>query len=517
MDDTGHIEIAKQIIENPLRPMSGYVNWENSAEPIHILNQPHLFFYLLAAYIYFIGESEIVLHLLMSLFSLLCILFFYFLATNLKLRNPVLWTGFLALGPGFIPSQNIMLDIPMLSFWLVFFWAILHPVPAGQGNRYYVYASLAAAAAILTKYLSLILLPILIVDILLKKRWNSIWVIAIPVCSLVGWSLFNYWDYGGIHILERKNFPFGFWTGVYNTINWIIALGAVGSFSILIIPNVFRMKIGKLIVIAGFLSVFIITLIRTPYFFSGLEVGILGAFFFGNGLTLMLACIVYAYKRLWKEKFEYNNDGRQLAILLLWMLGSMAFIILFTPFPAVRHVLVVIPAILLILGTYTYKGVMNRLFYFAIVITIGSGVIIGLSDWEYADIYRLEASRIKSQLKSASTVWFLGHWGWQWYAKKAGMKEYDPRRSHFTAGDYVILPELVRRQELLKRDQDLLLKKFEITVEPTPPTLIRTMSTWPWGGYYAFSLEGNSLPWTISNQPLEKFFIFKVSAAKKNN
>lgn len=514
MDDTGHIEIAKQIIENPLRPMSGYVNWENSAEPIHILNQPHLFFYLLAACIYFIGESEIALHLLVPLFSLLCILFFYFLATNLKLRNPVLWTGFLALGPGFIPSQNIMIDIPMLSFWLVFFWAILHPVSSKQGNKYYVFASLAATAAILTKYLSLVLLPILVIDILLRKRWNSIWVIAIPVFSLVGWSLFNYWDYGGIHILERKNFPFGFWTGVYNSINWIIALGAVSPFSILIIPDVFRMKKGKLLVMAGFLLFFIITLMRTPYFYSGLKVGILGAVFFGSGLSLILVCLAYAYQELWQGKYNYYVDGRQLSILLLWILGSMTFIILFTPFPAVRHVIVVIPAILLILGIYTHK-VINRFFYFAIVITIGSGMLIGLSDWEYAHIYRVEASRIRNQLKSNSTVWFLGHWGWQWYAKKAGMKEYDPQRTYFREGDYVIIPELVRKQELLKEHQNSLFKKFEITVEPTPITLIRTMSLWPWGGYYAFSIEGNSLPWNVTNQPVEKFYIFEVSRGEK--
>jgi len=516
IDDTGHLEIAKEIIKNPFHPMSGSVNWENSAEPIYVLNQPHLFFYLLAACIYFFGESEIAFHLLISLFSLICILFFYFLVINLKLRNPTAWTAFFALGPGFIPSQNIMTDIPMVSFWLVFFWAILHPVSPMQGSKYYVFASLAATAAILTKYLSLILLPILVIDILLKKRWNSIWVIAIPAFSLAGWSLFNYLDYGGIHILERKNFPFGFWNGIYNSINWIIALGAVAPFSFLIIRDLYRMKIGKIIVLAGVLFFFVTTLIRTPYFYTGLKVGILGGGFFGNGLSLLLICFFCGYQRLWKVKYEYKDKERQLVILLLWILGSMAFIILFTPFPAVRHVIVVIPAFLLILGVHTYKRVMSRFFYGAVVITVLSGVILSLSDWEYANIYRVEASRIKNQLKSTSTIWFLGHWGWQWYAKKAGMKEYDAQRTNFREGDYVIIPELVRKQELLKEHRISLLKKFEITVEPTPITLIRTMSIWPWGGYYAFSLEANSLPWSVTNQPLEKFEVFEVCDKPKN-
>jgi hypothetical protein len=270
------------------------------------------------------------------------------------------------------------------------------------------------------------------------------------------------------------------------------------------------MRIGKVLVVGGGLFFLVFTLIRTPYFYSGLKVGILGGCFFGNGLSLMLICSFCGYQRLWKEKHKYRDEERQLMILLLWILGSMAFIILFTPFPAVRHVIVVIPAILLILGVHTYKRVMSRFFYGAIVITVLSGGILSLSDWEYADLYRIQASRIRNQLKSTSTIWFLGHWGWQWYAKRAGMKEYDAQRTNFREGDYVIIPELVRKQELLKEHQNSLLKKFEITVEPTLFTLIRTMSIWPWGGYYAFSVEGNSLPWSVSNQPLEKFEVFEV-------
>jgi hypothetical protein len=516
IDDTGHLEIAKEIIKNPLHPMSGMVNWGDSAKPIHTLNQPHLFFYLLAACIYFFGDSEIAFHLLVSLFSFLGILFFYFLAKNLRLRNPTVWPALLALGPGFIPSQNIMGDIPMLSLWLVFFWAILHPMSFTRGNRYYFVASLAATLAILIKYSSLVLLPIFIMDILLKKRWNAIGMMAIPVLSLAGWSLFNYFDYGGIHILERRNFPFGFWNGVYNSINWAIALGAVAPFSILILPTLFRRRIGKIILIASFLFFLVITLIRTPDFYSGLKVGILGGCFLSNGLALILLCFFQGSQGFRNLRSKSGDDERQFLILLLWILGPMAFIIFFSPFPAVRHVMVVIPAILLMLGILIRERVPNRALYGAALITFVAGGVIGLSDWEYANVYRVQASRIRAQLESTSTIWFSGHWGWQWYAKKAGMKEYDTQRTHLTEGDQVIIPELVHKQKILKEHERLLIKKFEITVEPSPLSFIRTMCIWPWGGYYAFSIEGNSLPWTVTTQPLEKFSIFEVGHGRKN-
>lgn len=172
---------------------------------------------------------------------------------------------------------------------------------------------------------------------------------------MVGWSLFSYLEYGGIHIFERKNFPFGFWNGIYNSINWIIALGAVTPFSILIIRDLYRMKIGRIIILTGALLFFAITLMRTPFFYTGLKVGILGGCFFGNGLSLLLICFFYGYQRLWKEKYKDKDEEGLLLILLLWILGSMAFIILFTPFPAVRHVIVAIPAILLILGSYIFR------------------------------------------------------------------------------------------------------------------------------------------------------------------
>lgn len=57
MDDTGHVEFAKEIIKNLLRPMWGNVNWENSGESVHILNQPHPFFiFLLPPSIFLVNQ-----------------------------------------------------------------------------------------------------------------------------------------------------------------------------------------------------------------------------------------------------------------------------------------------------------------------------------------------------------------------------------------------------------------------------------------------------------------------------
>src|SRR5215467_925770 len=66
IDDTAHLEIARWISANPLRPMSGLFDWEEGIEPVYQLNQPHLYFYLLALWGGVFGYSEVAMHSLQS-------------------------------------------------------------------------------------------------------------------------------------------------------------------------------------------------------------------------------------------------------------------------------------------------------------------------------------------------------------------------------------------------------------------------------------------------------------------
>ncbi|UTW62288.1 hypothetical protein KFE98_20165 [bacterium SCSIO 12741] len=41
IDDTFYLEAAQWIEHNPLHPFSAVVNWENTARPIYVENNPH--------------------------------------------------------------------------------------------------------------------------------------------------------------------------------------------------------------------------------------------------------------------------------------------------------------------------------------------------------------------------------------------------------------------------------------------------------------------------------------------
>ena len=114
IDDPAYMEIAQGIAQNPLRPMNGLLNWADFPEPIHKLNQPHLYFYLLAFHLKFFGETELSTHLFQSVFVLLGIFFFFKLAQVHGRDKALLLSVLLVFCPAFLVGQNLMVDIPLL-------------------------------------------------------------------------------------------------------------------------------------------------------------------------------------------------------------------------------------------------------------------------------------------------------------------------------------------------------------------------------------------------------------------
>ena len=180
IDDTAHLEIARWIAGHPLHPMSGMLNWGGVNEPIYDTNQPHLYFYLLAGWASVFGYSEIALHALQSLFALACVVLFHRQALRFCPGVAVWLTALLVLGPAFVVEQNLMVDVPLLALWLLFFELLLLHRDSPAQTRRYVLAGLVCGAAVLTKYSSLTLLPVLAASLLLERRVRQAWTVLVP-------------------------------------------------------------------------------------------------------------------------------------------------------------------------------------------------------------------------------------------------------------------------------------------------------------------------------------------------
>ncbi len=393
IDDTSYLETAKWISQHPLSPMSGLVNWRDDPEPIHFMNQPPLYSYLLALQMSLFGESETSTHLLQSLFVLICIYGFYSLAELKAKKSAGLLTCFFILGPAFFVGQNLMVDVPLVSLWICFYYALLTPAISSDFRRYLL-AGIIASAALLVKYYSLTLIPALFLAIFLKRRYRLLFLGFIPILTLLLWSIFNYIDYGGINILGRPRNPLSSAILFENTIAWTLCLGAITPFSIWFagrwiesLSPKLRMpaRIGILLIFA--LSVCLPIAFALNIVTEGQANAVLFILFIVNGTWPL----VMALSHLGKHATDLKSFRDEDILLFYWLFSGAAFIIFLAPFQATRHILPIMPPLLLILANTFQTQVSRTYAVLSLLLTLSLSLLLGVSDWQCADVYRQSA------------------------------------------------------------------------------------------------------------------------------
>jgi hypothetical protein len=331
-------------------------------------------------------------------------------------------------------------------------------------------------------------------------------VLSIPIVALAAWSLLNLWDYGGLHVMERA--PEG--SIVRRTLvrfpQLILCLGSVAPLTLLITRRCFRSTrafLGYALLCVG-AGVLVALAPRNAQISNEMSFSLatLSGVFLANGLWVFGGAMLLAFEELTTRRTP------QIAMLLAWIAGMLLFLAAFAPDMAVRHVLLIIPPLLLIIGRSFEFSMGSARCWGTVIVSGVLAVLLAVSDWTYADVYRTHARLIREQLGSQSTVWYTGHWGWQWYARQQQMEQYETGISSLRTGDFLIQPHLVDKQDLDPRDRDRLALVSSTTVPSTRWTVIRTMSAVPWGGFYSSTMT--SLPWRFSNDALEQFDIFRV-------
>ena len=118
IDDPAYIELADQILTDPLRPYSFQIDW--TLKPMHAFedyNNPPLYCYWLAMVMPVFGRTEVGLHMAMLPFTMMAVGGMLWLCCRF-LKQPLTPALMLVCCPAFIPSHNVMLDVPMLGLFL---------------------------------------------------------------------------------------------------------------------------------------------------------------------------------------------------------------------------------------------------------------------------------------------------------------------------------------------------------------------------------------------------------------
>jgi hypothetical protein len=529
IDDTAHLEIAEAIAAHPLHPMSQLVNWVNEAEPIHQMNQPHLLFYLMAVVIKIAPEhAEVLVRLLWVMISGAGIWLFYALANRVSAPRPLLVTAILCLGPAFMPAQNLMVDVPLLTLWLGFFVLIeqSRTEDSRAARRALLAAGFVVGAACLVKYVSLVLLPIFALAVWWRGGRRAIALVLVPIGVLVAWSALNWFDYGGIHMITRPPPNTGHKGALAAAIGvlgrgglWLMALGAVTPFALAFVPPLWRDRGGRWL-LGGTGAAAVAIAVVGHRALSGEPViqSVLRGLFLANG-ALVIGLAVRATRR--GRWWDALRSGREPPgwIPFAWAVGAAVFVIVLAPFIAVRHVLLSLPAIYLHIDRGPDAARLSRRgLALALALNAVAGTVLATSDASLAGIYRSMAPTLAAQYcRGEARCVAVGHWGWQWYARQSGMSIYDRQRTQLTGGDRVIIPELPGKQTLRPTDAARLSLIDEIVVPASPATVVRTIATehsGPQGdrsgGIYYF---WTSVPWTVTDRPLDRFRVYDVRSA----
>ncbi len=511
IDDAEYLEMAQWVSINPLKPMSGLVNWGLSPEPIYKLHQPPLYFYLLGTHMRIFGENEVSTHLFQSVFTFLAILFFFKLAKLHSSKHAGLLTMFFVFCPAFIVEQNLMIDIPLVSLWIIFYY-ILSLKNVKSKFIVYLTASLIASIAILTKYTSLTLIPALIIGIILRRDYKYLYMVVVPLLIIMFWSMFNYVEYGSIHILDRPIREITFWNIIVYLLSWIVCLGGIATFTVPFISGlkkdnkISNRMINKILGIALLSVAFVMVLFYSDLLTEFYADFFLRILFFACGSIMVGAMVNITIRELSMAELSQRYQDH---LLLVWFYSGMFFIILFSPLIAPRHVLPIIPAMIILLGKHYLPKAKKQYKIAGVVISISLSLMLGISDWSFANFYKQQARSITEDYGGEANLWFSGHWGWQWYARLNGMKQIDSEDISFMKeGDYIIYPDDIVQQALDNRVSVEIIEKRE-----EKRKIYDYFSTH--GGARFYWANAWKIPWNLSKKSLGPIIIFKIKEIKE--
>jgi 4-amino-4-deoxy-L-arabinose transferase-like glycosyltransferase len=503
VDDAAHLEFAEWISNNPLHPLSGSFFYGSSYQKIYSGNQPSLFFYLMAAFGKAFGFTEHSMHFLQGIFSCVTIWAFFVICKSLKVSHPIWLTVLLSISPAFIIGQNTMVDVPLLAVWNSFY-AVLLSKSLNKFSKYTI-CGLLCSIGLLIKYTSLVLIPILLIITLMEKDKKYLIVLLIPIISLIGWSVFNIYDYGNIHILSRHGGPtsnsqFSFLIPLRTYVWFVGVLGAISPFVINIFYLYYKTSLGVRRYLWGAIILIFLIMFVLPVFCYIFDLDehltdlIFNFSFLVTGITTFYILINKTIKN-----GILKNLSQEEFILLYWVASTTAFISLFAAFMATRYVLPILPPILVLFHMWFINPKKSLTIYFFILpitLTFILSSTLVIADIWYADIYRKNALLIKSSFPENAKLWTSGPWGWSYYSTQAGMTLFDPKINKMAPGDFIVLVDYSE-------------KKFCYNLQLLNSIIVQRKSFYQKFASINF-YSSDMRPWQYSNQPIEKFRFYKV-------
>lgn len=496
IDDTLVLYPARQILKSPLRPLNFDVNWYGLPRSMWEEGNPPLLFYYPPLITYFLGEKEIWLHFSFLIFPLIAGIAMYFLGKRFT-KNSLFSTLLLIATPAYlVMSTNIMLDVPLLAFYLAAVATHIYGVDRDD-IKLMVFSGILIGITSLIKYSGLTLMPLLLAYSFLRKKniSKTLLIFLIPLTLFGLWCIHNIVFYRSIHLLVASR-----WLRLQGslilqkTLGTLSYIGGATIFPLLFILFLCRKKKDTFLylLLIG-LSILISLKVLLNFKYTPSQI-ILYVFFASLGL---LFCVRSTIRNFWRDSDE--------TFLLLWFWGIF-FMNILAEFAAARFVLILVPPLIFLLIRIAEKKALTQKVSLAgIVLTLMLGLLVSYGDYRYANCYRdFALKKVVSFKEEGRKVWFRGHWGFQYYMEREGF-EYLAIDRMPARGDLIIMPSIVDHEPLSKEIDKGIRLIDTITYQTSFP--IRTMHQRNKAGFYSHGY--GFLSYAFSKDYLEEFKIYK--------
>ena len=521
IDDTLFIYEARQIAQHPLDPFGFKVNWFLDAIPMaYETRNPPLASYYSAAAAVFVGWSERALHLAFLLPALATVWGTYRLAQRLT-NSPLLAAGATLLTPGFLVSANsVMCDTMALALWL---WAIILWVEGfePQKARSLVISVVLITLCALTKYFGIALIPLLAVYSLARQRrlGSWAWYLLVPILALTGYQYWTKAVYGLRMITFAAHIATGVRQGRHASLlaNALVDLGFVGGCALPALtfaPIIWSRKKIFAVCVLSALAGFLIstgrislgeTLGPSDFYRRWVLVGVQLTLFIAAGVSVMALAAADAWKRREADSL----------LLMLWVLGTFIFTGFVNWTINARSVLPLIPAAGILLArrvdALQTASMRWRPAMLAIPLAAAGAVSLWLTwaDTELANSARTAATLIEQKTteqktrNQPGTVWFTGHWGFQYYMESFGAHAVVVNDPPHQPGDYLAV---VESNHLFEMRPEFVTSREVIEI---PMRLgITTAQSQLGAGFY--SADTGPLPFAIGPVPPEHYELLRL-------
>lgn len=479
-----------------------------------VTQNPPLASYYMAAASTIVGWNEIPMHIVFLLPAIGVLMGTYRLARKFCGRPGEAALIAMAMPVFFLSSTTVMSDMLMLCFWV---WAVIlwmEGLSSGSWSMLLL-SSIAIVFAALTKYFGISLIPLLLAYSIIKqgRATRILLVLLVPCGVLTSYQWMTAALYGrGL---------------LFNAVSYATSFGAIGSSGLL-------SKIAAGVIFTGGCCF-------TLAFYSGRLWGLkavakgmvgivpivillaiansIGGFSFhdaagmrwgtlvqaGLFATVGLAIIALAISRAGKDRTAES------ILLSLWIGGTLLFAIAINWTVNGRSLLPMVPALAILLTQAVERRdpaprtLVRRLL--PLFPAAALALLITYADCRLANCARDAASEIATRFANRSaTIWFEGHWGFQYYMERLGGKAIDVQGSSLSPGDHVAIP--FNNTSLYQLPENSVPQTGSIQRSPFP--FLSTMNFLVGAGFYA-DVWG-PLPFVIGKIPPEKYLLYTVSA-----